>query len=68
MRMVVDFARAVGPEHRDELARRDVDVERAHGVHGPVAAGEVLAESRVRIAGWVMSRTPDRYAATFWPL
>jgi hypothetical protein len=39
------FARAVGPEHRDELACGDVEVEALHGVHGAVAAGEVLGES-----------------------
>jgi len=38
-------ARAVGPEHRDELAGRDVEIEAPHCVHGGVAAGEILGQS-----------------------
>jgi hypothetical protein len=39
------LARAVGPEHGDELAGCDVEVEPLYGMRRAVAAGEVLGES-----------------------
>ena len=38
MSMVVDLPAPFGPEQRDGLARGDVDVDAAHGVHRALSA------------------------------